>query len=110
MYYLIAIFSVFVSAVSQMLLKKGASGEHGSVVKEYLNPWVIGGYALMGASLLLNVFAMSKGLQVKELSSIEALSYIFVPVLALIFFKERISVRKALSAALILAGIAIFFS
>lgn len=108
-YYLIVVLSVLAGAVAQMLLKKGAGIPRKSVVREYLNFWVIAGYALMGAALIANIFAMSRGVQVKEVSIIESLSYLFVPVLALICFKERISRRKVLSIALILVGIIIFF-
>lgn len=108
-YHIIVILSVLVGAFAQMLLKKGASIPHGSVIREYLNPWVVGGYALMGISLLVNIFAMSRGVLVKEVSIIESLSYLFVPVLAWIFFREKISARKIISTLLILTGIVIFF-
>ena len=52
MYYALALFNVFVAAVAQMLLKKAAITPHKSIVKEYLNPWVIGGYSLMVFSLV----------------------------------------------------------
>ena len=51
------------------------------------NKWVIGGYGIMGASLLLNIFCLGHGVQVKEISSIESLSYLFVPMLSWLFFK-----------------------
>ena len=87
MYYVIVIVSVFVASVAQMLLKKGAMVKHTSFIFEYINPWVIGGYALMGLSLLANIFAMSKGVQVNE----------------------KITLRKIVSILIILIGIFIFF-
>ena len=110
MYYLIVIFSVFMASVAQMLLKKGASIEHSSYIYEYLNPWVIGGYAIMGVTVIANIFAMSKGVQVKEVSIIESMSYLFVPVLSWIVFKEIITLRKAVAIVVIIAGIIVFFS
>ena len=109
MYYIIVILSVFVASVAQMLLKKGAMVKHTSFIFEYLNPWVIGGYSLMILSLLANIFAMSKGVQVKEVSTIEALSYLFVPLMALLCYHEKISFRKMVSIFIILIGIFIFF-
>ena len=109
MFYFIVILNVFVAAVAQMLLKKGATIKHESFIKEYLNVWVIGGYALMGLTLLVNIYAMSKGIQVKEVSIIESLSYLFIPVLAWIIFKEKITPRKAGAIGIILLGIFIFF-
>ena len=109
MFYALALFNVFVAALAQMLLKKAADSHHDSIVKEYLNPWVIGGYGLMGLVLVSNIYVLSNGVLLKELGTIEAFSYLFVPVLAFIFFKEKITPRKALSIALILAGVTIFF-
>lgn len=109
MFYALALFNVFVAAVAQMLLKKAAITPHKSFIKEYLNPWVIGGYSLMVFSLVSNVYVLSQGVLLKELGTIEAFSYLFVPVLAFIFFKEKLSPRKMLSIALILVGVVIFF-
>lgn len=109
MFYALALFNVFVAALAQMLLKKAADSRHGSIVKEYLNPWVISGYGLMGLVLISNIYVLSNGVLLKELGTIEAFSYLFVPVLAFIFFKEKLSPRKMLSIALILVGVVIFF-
>ena len=42
---------------------------HKSVIKEYLNPWVIGGYSLMVFSLVSNVYVLSQGVLLKELGT-----------------------------------------
>ena len=63
----------------------------------------------MGMSLLLNIFCMSQGVQVKEVSIIESLSYLFVPLLSWLFFKEKITWRKAGAIAVIMAGVIMFF-
>ena len=110
MFYLLVIGSVLLASVAQMLLKYGAMQPHGSFLKEYLNPWVLGGYALMGLSLVLNVYALGKGVQVKEVSILEALSYLFVPILSYLCFREKLNLRKAGSILLILTGIVIFFA
>lgn len=55
MFYALAIFNVFMAAVAQMLLKKAAQQKQTNIAKEYLNPWVIGGYVLMGLIMLSNV-------------------------------------------------------
>lgn len=92
-----------------MLLKQGARKQHSSFFRQYMNPWVIGGYSIMGMSMLLNVFCMSRGVQVKEVSIIEALSYLFVPCLSWLFFKEKITWKKAGAIALIMVGVVVFF-
>ena len=109
MLYLLVILSVFLASGAQMLLKKGALQPHGSFLKEYLNPWVTGGYVILGLTLVLNIYAMSRGIQVKEVGIIESLSYLFVPLMSLLFFKERLTPRKILSIVIIIAGIAVFF-
>ena len=108
-YYIIVIFSVALAALSQMLLKKSANTQHFSIINEYLNFWVIGGYCLLGISLVLNIFAMKNGVQIKEVGSIEALSYLFVPLLSYFFFNERLNKRKFISILIILIGIVVFF-
>ena len=109
MYKLLVVLAVFSAAGAQMLLKQGAKKEYPSFWRQYINPWVIGGYGIMGASMLLNIFCLSRGVQVKEVSIIESLSYLFVPCLAWLFFKEKISLRKAGAIAVILVGMVVFF-
>ncbi len=109
MMYLLVIWNVLMASGAQMLLKKGASLAHQSFIREYLNPWVIGGYAVMGLSMVLNVFAMSRGVLVQEVGIIESLSYLFVPLLSFWFFRERLTARKIVSIVIIIVGVAVFF-
>ena len=53
------LLSVTVASISQVLLKKSALKKYDRVVKEYLNFYVIGGYMLLFASMLLTVYAYS---------------------------------------------------
>lgn len=108
-YYILVVFAVLSAAGAQMLLKKGASIAYPSFIRQYLNPWVMGGYAIMGCSLFLNVFCMSRGVQLKEMGGIESLSYLFVPLLSWLFFKEEITWRKAGAIVVIMAGVVVFF-
>ena len=45
----------------------------------------------------------------KEVSIIESLSYLFVPLLSWLFFKERITWQKAGAIAVIMTGVVVFF-
>jgi len=108
-YYLLVILSVFSAAGAQMLLKKGASISYPTLIRQYLNPWVIGGYAIMGSSLLLNIFCLGHGILIKEIGGIESLSYLFVPCLSWLFFKEKITWKKAGAIAIIMIGVIVFF-
>ena len=109
MFYILVILSVFAAACAQMLLKQGARKNYIGFWRQYLNVWVIGGYAIMACSLVLNIFCMSRGVQVKEVSVIESLSYLFVPTLAFFLFKEQLTKRKLCAITIIICGIIIFF-
>lgn len=107
--YFLVILSVFAAACAQMLLKQGARQGYVGFWQQYINPWVIGGYGIMACSLVLNIFCMSRGVQVKEVSVIESLSYLFVPCLAFVLFGERITWRKGVAIAIVISGVIIFF-
>ena len=109
MYIAIVILSVFAAACAQMLLKQGARMNYTTWWRQYINVWVIGGYVIMACSLVLNIFCMSRGVQVKEVSVIESLSYLFVPTLAFFLFKEQLTKRKLCAIAIIICGIILFF-
>lgn len=116
-YRIIVILAVFTAACAQMLLKKGAQlpspsgqGKGVRLLKQYLNGWVIGGYAIMGAVMLINIWCMSRGVLLKEVGIIEALSYLFVPALSWFFFRERITWLKAGAIGIIMIGIVVFFT
>ena len=109
MYYLLVVISVLIASFSQMLLKSSSKAEHRSLLFEYFNWKVIVGYGLMFVALVINIFAMSKGVLVKEVSIIESLSYLFVPTLALFFFNEKINKQKVIAIAVIMVGVVVFF-
>lgn len=109
MYYVLVVFDVFIAALAQMLLKSSSMNKHKSFVSEYLNPKVIGSYSIMVLSLVLNIFALNHGVMLKELSIIESLSYMFVPAMSFLFFKEKITFRKVVSISVIMTGVVVFF-
>ncbi len=109
MYYILVILSVFAAACAQMLFKQGARKNYVPWWRQYVNGYVIGGYAIMLAAMAVNIFAMSRGVMVKEVSIIESLSYLFVPVLSFCFFRERITWRKVCAIVVIMVGVIIFF-
>lgn len=74
-----------------------------------MNGWVISGYAIMFGTMVMNIFAMSRGVQIKELSIIESMSYLFVPTLSFILFKEKLTWRKIIAIAIIITGVIVFF-
>ena len=106
-YMALAVFSVFVASVSQTILKWESGREHESLVKEYLNPGVIGGYALLALSMLLTMFAYKK-LPLSMTPAFESFSYIFVTIFGVTVFHERVTKKKLLALGIIIAGILIF--
>lgn len=109
MYYSIVILSVFLAACAQMLLKQGARQQHKVWWRQYANGWVIGGYAIMMGAMLMNIYAMSRGVKVQEVSIIEAMSYMFVPALSFVYFKEKLTWRKLGAIGIIIIGVIVFF-
>ena len=109
MMYVIVISSVFLAACAQMLLKQGARQQYDIWWRQYVNGWVIGGYAIMFATMMMNIFAMSRGVEVKEVSIIESMSYLFVPILSFVTFRERLTWRKIIAIGVIIIGIIVFF-
>ena len=107
-YYLFMFGSVVLSSISQVLLKKSANKEHGSFLKEYLNPYVIVGYALMIGATLTTIAAF-RGLDYKNGPIIESLGYVLVMVLSFLVLKERITKKKFIGYILILVGVAVFY-
>ena len=102
------VLSATVAAFAQMLLKKSATEEHGSVLGEYLNWKVIVGYMLMFSGMLMGVVGYAKGVAIKSGSVTESIGNVWVVILSYLFFKEPITRKKVLGNALIIAGIVIF--
>lgn len=107
LYSAILIFSVFISAFSQVLLKKSALKSYDSFIREYLNLYVVPAYAIYFLAVFLDLIALRK-VPVSFVPVAEASSYIFVLLFGCIFFRESFSKRKVLAMALILAGIIVY--
>ncbi len=101
------LFGTFVSAISQVLLKKAALQTYSSKIKEYFNSRVLSAYFLFFLASLLCIFAY----RVVPLSFgpiLEATGYIYVMIFGAVFFGEKITIKKALAITLILIGIGIY--
>ncbi len=104
---LILLLSVLVASVSQILLKVSANKNHGTRLREYVNPLVLTAYAMLLGSTVLTLISL-RHLPLSLQPIIESLSYIFVSVMGYIFLKERFTKKKIIGFALILLGIFIF--
>ena len=107
MYILLFLFSVLISSVSQIILKKSANVQHESMIKEYLNVRVISAYALFFLSSLLTLFAY-RGVPLSMGPVLETTGYIWVTLLGLFWLKERVNAKKWLGLGFIVIGILVF--
>lgn len=105
-YYLLFLFSVFVSAVSQIVLKTSANQEHKSKIEEYLNPRVIGAYSYFLISTVLSVVAY-RGVPLSIGPVLESTGYVYIAILSVLILKEKITKRKIIGNILIIAGIVV---
>ena len=106
-FYVLLLFSVFISAVSQIILKKSANQTHDRIIKEYLNIKVIGAYFIFFISTVLTMFSFKK-VPLSMGPVLEATGYIWVALLGLFWLKEPISKKKWAGIGIILLGILIF--
>jgi uncharacterized membrane protein len=96
-------------AASQMMLKRSAQQRYSSWWREYINIWVISGYTIMVLSLLINLWAIHIGVLAQEVSIIECINYLLIPLGAWWVFKGPITRRKALAIGVIIIGVIVFF-
>lgn len=96
--------SVFISAVSQVILKKSTAGKYNSRIQEYLNRNVIFAYGLFFASSIMTALAY-KYVPLSRGQMLEAVGYVYVTVLSIIFLKERLQKREILGMVCIITGI-----
>ena len=107
-YYALGILSVVVASCSQILLKKGAMKQYDSFIREYLNLYVLSGYAFMFGSVFLTMIVY-RGMNFMNVPVLEAIGYVLVPVLSYLFFKEHLTKKKIAGIVCILAGIMVYY-
>ena len=103
----IGALGVFVSSIAQVMLKLEALKAHDSLIKEYLNPLVIGAYVLMLVSTLMLIISF-KMIPLSMGPVLETTSYIYVTIFGVVIFKEKLSRSKIVALLVILAGIGIY--
>ena len=107
MYFAIYIIGVIISAIAQILLKKSASIERKSKIKEYLNYKTIIAYIIFFGATLCTVFAY-KYVPLSMGPILETTEYVFIAILSYYLLKEKISKRKLIGLITIIIGILIF--
>ena len=107
LYIIIFLCSVFISAVSQIILKTSANRKYESRLQEYLNPRVIIAYGIFFLSSLMTILAY-RGVPLSMGPVLEASGYVWVAVLGRLTLKEEINRRKLIGMIVIICGIVIF--
>lgn len=96
------------ASISQIILKFGSGKKYSSFIREYLNPYFIGGNIVMVISMLLKIFAYNFTAY-ENGPIIDSLGFVFVMILSALFFKEKITKKKVIGNIFIILGIIIFY-
>lgn len=104
---LIFIAGVFVSSISQIILKKSADIEYPNKIREYLNVRVIFSYIIFFGATLCSILAYTR-IPLSLGPILESSGYIFVAVMSRLFLKEKITKQKMLGLSIIIIGIIIY--
>ena len=103
-YVIIFLISVFISSVSQIILKTSANTEYKNKLREYLNLKVIVSYGFFFLSSLMTIWAY-KGVPLSMGPVFEASGYVWVAILGRLILKEELKKKKVIGIIIILFGI-----
>lgn len=104
LYMMVFLLSVFISSISQVLLKVSAGRQYESKIKEYLNFRVFIAYSFFLASSLLTILAY-RGIPLSMGPVLESTGYLWVTVLGWLVLKEKMGMRKVAGLAIIVCGV-----
>ena len=105
--YAAAIIGAVITALSQILLKTQANTTGGKgFFSKFLNVRVIVSYGLLFLTLAVNQVAL-RYVPLSVMPCITATSFVWVFVMGALILKDKVSPRKALGVAIIIAGVII---
>jgi multidrug transporter EmrE-like cation transporter len=94
-------------AAAQMLMKTGANHTaQAGVMAMIVNLPLLAGYALYGLSTLLLVLALREG-ELSLLYPVIALTYVWVTVLSVVIFHDRLNPFKLIGIVIVVTGVAV---
>ncbi len=106
--YMLLMFGMtFLTAISQVLLKKSANRSYEKWIYEYLNWRVILAYGIFFGVLLGNTYAYTQ-VDMKYGAVIDTFSYVFVMILSWVLLREQFTKRKVIGNLVIMAGVMIY--
>ncbi len=97
------ILGLLLSAISHVPMKMSAQKKHKNKLAEYLNFQVIFAYFLCGMTTVCTVIAYKK-VPLSVGGVLSTLEYIFVALVGVLFFKEKVNKRKFVGLCLIVLG------
>ena len=98
---------VFISSLSQVLLKKAALKKYDSAIKEYANPTVIIAYILFIGTTFLSVLAYKK-IPLSLGAILEATGYFYITFFGVKIFGEKLNRKKLIALFFIVVGIIVY--
>lgn len=103
------VFAVFISSVSQVILKKSAMCNYRNKLNEYINLKVLSAYLIFMFANFLMIYSY-KYVQLSIGPVVESLGYVFILLLGRFFLNEKITYKNLLGIIIIILGIIIFSS
>jgi len=100
---MLVVVSTIFTALAQLFLKSGVNNIQLSLKGIITNPLILLGLALYTAGSVFLIFALKKG-QLSFLYPFLSLSYVWVPILSLIFLDDKLVLLQWLGIATILVG------
>ena len=105
LYVSILILICCISAASQVLLKKAASQEYDSFLRQFLNLYVICGYSLLFLVIVVNIYLLRFIPIYLDSAFAESLPLVLSFISGKLFFDESITSFKILGGCFIIIGI-----
>ena len=107
LYFIVALISVLISGISQIILKKAALKTYEKWYLSYLNFPVIFAYFLFFLSTVCSVIAL-RHLPLSLSPMWQSMGQIFVALLSYFVLKEKLTKKKITGIAVIVLGIVLF--
>ena len=104
---LMFLISVFISALSQVILKKSTFKHYDSIIKEYINIPVILAYSIFFVATMIAVLAF-RILPLSLGMALDTTSYLYITFFGVVIFKEKLTKKKIFSLMLIVLGILVY--
>ncbi len=99
--------SAFITAASQILLKKSANKKYTNIIFEYLNPYVMISYMCYAGILVLNVVIYTR-IDYRFGVVINSLPMVFIMILSKVVLKEHLTKKRIAGSLLLVLGIICF--